>query len=113
MNLIDINITEQIDKVKDEIKSCNEDDFDSLINKYNIFKYIKNTLDENLIEIEPFKKILEEDQEVLEEIYEKFQKMDMYIAPPIFDEVMLETFLDEISKDIEELESEDSEEQIN
>lgn len=94
---IEINIQNQIDKVKDEIKNCNTKDFDDLIDKYRVFNNIKNTIDEDLIEVEQFQKVLEEDHDILEKIYNKVQSLNLYSLPPTFDEVMLETFLKEFS----------------
>lgn len=97
MNLVEANLQKQIDKVKYEIRNCDLKDFDSLVDKYRVFNNIKNTFDEELVEVEPFQKVLEEDQEILEKIYNKVQGLDMYSLPPTFDEVMLETFLEEFS----------------
>lgn len=102
MNLIELNIQKQIDKVREEIRTCKSEKFDSLIDKYNVFNNIKNTFDEELIETEQFQKVLEEDSEILEKIYNKVQNLNMYTLPPTFDEVMLETFLEEFSNTREE-----------
>lgn len=96
MDLIEVNLQKQIDKVKYEIRNCDLKDFDSLIDKYQVFNNIKNTFDEELVEAERFQKVLEEDQEILEKIYNKVQGLDLYSLPPTFDEVMLEVFLKEV-----------------
>jgi len=107
MDIIEENLQKQIDKLIFEIRTCDLKEFDKLIDKYNVFNNIKNTFDEEIVEVDKFKNILEEDHGILEKIYEKLQGLDMYSLPPTFDEVMLETFLDEITKENqEELEDE-------
>ena len=107
MDVIEENLQKQIDKLIFEIRTCDLKEFDKLIDKYNVFNNIKNTFDEELVEVDKFKNILEEDHGILEKIYEKLQGLDMYSLPPTFDEVMLETFLEEITKENqEELEDE-------
>lgn len=107
MDIIEENFQKQIDKLIFEIRTCDLKEFDKLIDKYNVFNNIKNTFDEELVEVDKFKNILEEDHGILEKIYEKLQGLDMYSLPPTFDEVMLETFLEEINKENqEELEDE-------
>lgn len=99
MDLIEMNLQKQIDKVKQEIKSCYIEEFDSLIYKYNIFNEIKNTFSENMVKKEEFKKILENDLRVLEKIYHKFLDVNINFSPRTFDNVMLEEFLKEMSVD--------------
>ena len=102
MDIIEENLQKQIDKLIFEIRTCDLKEFDKLIDKYNVFNNIKNTFDEELVEVDKFKNILEEDHGILEKIYEKLQGLDMYALPPTFDEVMLETFLEEINNVKEE-----------
>ena len=107
MDLIELNIQKQIDKVKKEIRVCKNEELDSLKDKYNMFNNIKNTIDEELIGTKQFQKILEEDSDILDKIYNKVQNLNMHTLPPTFDEVMLETFLEEFSKTREYEENED------
>ena len=96
MDLIEENFQKQIDKLKEKIRNCYTDEFDNLIYKYNIFNNIKNTYTEKLFETEKYKDILE-NENILEKIYNKFLQVNINSAPQIFDEFMLETFLNEIS----------------
>ena len=96
MDLIEENFQKQIDKLKEEIRNCYTDEFDNLIYKYNLFNNIKNTYTEKLFETDKYKDILE-NENILEKIYTKFLQVNINSAPQIFDEFMLETFLNEIS----------------
>lgn len=106
MDLIEINLQKQIDKLRNEIKNCNLDEFDNLIQKYNVFNNVKNTYIEELIDSDKYKNILEEDEELLDKIYKEFSGLNMYSLPETFDEVILEEFLDKLnnSKMLEEKE---------
>jgi len=97
MDLIDMNLQKQIDKLKNEIQNCNLDEFDNLIQKYNLFNNVKNTYIEELIDSDRYKKILEEDEELLDKIYKEFSGLNMYSLPETFDEVILEEFLDKLN----------------
>lgn len=101
MDLIEENLQKQIDKLKEEIRNCYTDKFDNLIYKYNIFNNIKNTYTEELLETDKYKNILE-NENILEKIYNKFLQVNINSAPQIFDEFMLETFLNEITNSEEE-----------
>ena len=101
MDLIEENFQKQIDILKEEIRNCYTDEFDNLIYKYNIFNNIKNTYTEKLLETDKYKNILE-NENILEKIYTKFLQVNINSAPQIFDEFMLETFLNEISNGEEE-----------
>ena len=108
MDLIEENLQRQIDKLKEEIRNCYTDKFDNLIYKYNIFNNIKNTYTEELLETDKYKNILE-NENILERIYNKFLQVNINSAPQIFDEFMLETFLNEITNSEEEEEENESE----
>jgi len=97
MDSIDMNLQKQIDKLKNEIQNCNLDEFDNLIQKYNLFNNVKNTYIEELIDSDRYKKILEEDEELLDKIYKEFSGLNMYSLPETFDEVILEEFLDKLN----------------
>lgn len=97
MDLIEMNLQKQIDKLKNEIQNCNLDEFDNLIQKYNLFNNVKNTYTEELIDSDRYKKILEEDEELLDKIYKEFSGLNMYSLPETFDEVILEEFLDKLN----------------
>ena len=101
MDLIEENLQKQIDKLKEKIRNCYTDEFDNLIYKYNIFNNIKNTYTEELIEADKYIKILES-EDILERVYNKFLQVNINSAPQIFDEFMLETFLNEITNNEEE-----------
>lgn len=93
--LIENNLQKQIEEVKKQIKQCNDEQFDSLIYKYNVFNNIKNTFMEELLETNEFQKTLETDNRILEKIYNRFLKVNIEFSPTTFDDVMLETFLKE------------------
>lgn len=97
--LIERNLQKQINEVMQQIRSCKDEEFDSLVYKYNIYNNIKNTFDEEIVETKLYEKILEEDKEVLEKIYSKFLRINMIFSPRTFDDVMLESFLTEIKVD--------------
>lgn len=92
-DLVEKNLQQQIEIVKSQIRQCNDDEFDSLIYKYNIFNNIKNTITEEILEIENFKDRLESDNKILEKIYNRFLNVNIDFLPSTFDEVMLDTFL--------------------
>lgn len=96
MNLIEINFQKQIDRIKNEIRNCNAEEFDALIYKYNIFNEIKSTFSEGIVKIDEFQGILENDSKLLEKIYNKFLNVNINFSPRTFDDVMLEEFLNEI-----------------
>lgn len=99
---ISLNMQTQLNQLKSQLQLCNEKEFDELENKYFVFKNIMNTLDEELIEIDKYKDLLESDKDIFEKIYDKFQKIDIPFDTPKFDETILESLLDEISKEREE-----------
>lgn len=93
--LIENNLQKQIEEVKKQIKQCNDEQFNSLIYKYNVFNNIKNTFMEELLETNKFQKTLETDNRILEKIYNRFLKINIEFSLTTFDDVMLETFLKE------------------
>ncbi|MBE5820175.1 MAG: hypothetical protein E7310_05125 [Clostridiales bacterium] len=97
MDLIEMNLQKQIDKLKNEIQNCDFDEFDNLIQKYNLFNNVKNSYTEELIDSDRYKKILEEDEELLDKIYKEFSGLNMYSLPETFDEVILEEFLNKLN----------------
>lgn len=96
MDLIDENLQEQINNLKEEIRHCDDDRFDELIYKYNVFKDIRNTYLEELIEPGKYDNILENDKNILEKIYQEFLGMNMYSLPETFDQDILQEFLNKI-----------------
>ncbi len=94
-DLIEKNLEEQIIMLKYQIQQCNDENFDNLIYKYNIFNNIKNTIVEENISIEKFQNKLETDNLILDKIYNRFLDVNITFSPPTFDPVMLETFLEE------------------
>lgn len=97
-DLIEKNLEEQIRMLKYQIQQCNDETFDNLIYKYNIFNNIKNTIVEENISIEKFQNKLETDNLILDKIYNRFLNINITFSPPTFDPVMLETFLKEEQK---------------
>lgn len=95
--LIERNLEKQINEVMQQIKNCREGEFESLVYKYNVFNNIKNTFDEEIVEVGKFKELLEQDKNILEKIYNKFLNVNIIFAPKTFDDVMLENFLTEIN----------------
>jgi len=93
-DLMKKNLDEQIKMLKYQIQQCNDEKFDNLIHKYNIFNNIKNTIAEGIIETKNYKDRLEKDTLILDKIYNRFLDVDINAAIPTFDEVMLETFLE-------------------
>lgn len=110
--LIERNLQKQINDVIQQIRSCKDEEFESLVYKYNIFNSIKNTFDEEIIQTENFKELLEEDKNILEKIYSKFLDVNIIFAPKTFDDVMLETFLTEVNSKYEEAKGEQKKELI-
>lgn len=105
-NLIEKNLDNQIRILKFQIKNCNDESFDSLIYKYNVFNNIKNTINEEMIDTKNYKNILGNDNLILDKIYTRFLDVNINAKMPTFDEVMLETFLKkEIKKSYPVLES--------
>jgi len=111
--LIEQNLQKQINEVIKQIRSCKENDFESLVYKYNVFNVIKNSFVEEIIEIGEFKKLLEEDKNILEKIYNKFLKVNIIFAPKTFDDVMLETFLKELNSEYKEIKEKQKKELID
>ena len=99
MDLIEMNLQKQIDKLKTKIRNCDSKEFDGLIQKYNMFNNIKNTYKEELIDSDKYKTILEDDEEILDKIYNEFAGMNMYSLPETFDEFALESFLDKLNNE--------------
>ena len=87
--LIERNLQKQINEVMQQIRNCKEDEFESLVYKYNVFNDIKNTFNEEIVEVGEFKEILEQDKNILEKIYSKFLNVNIMFAPKTFDDVML------------------------
>ncbi|MDO5555101.1 MAG: hypothetical protein Q4G09_00160 [Clostridia bacterium] len=109
---IENNLNNQINRVREEIRVCSNEDFDNAIYKYRIFNNIKNTLLEEIVETNLFKNILEKDTDILNKIFNKFLDINLiaYSLPETFDEVMLETFLSKIKfEEIEENEEQEME----
>lgn len=94
-DLMKKNLDEQIKMLKYQIQQCNDEKFDNLIYKYNIFNNIKNTIIEGNISIEKFKNKLETDELLLDKLYNRFLNVNINFSAPTFDETMLETFLKE------------------
>lgn len=94
-DLMKKNLDEQIKMLKYQIQQCNDEKFDNLIYKYNIFNNIKNTIIEGNISIERFQNKLETDELLLDKLYNRFLNVNINFSPPTFDETMLETFLEE------------------
>jgi len=111
--LIERNLQKQINEVMQQIKNCKEDEFESLVYKYNVFNDIKNTFDEEIVEVGNFKELLEQDKNILEKIYNKFLNVNIIFAPKTFDDVMLETFLNESNLDYKEIKEKQKKELID
>lgn len=111
--LIERNLQKQINEVMQQIKNCKEDEFESLVYKYNVFNNIKNTFDEEIVEVGEFKELLEQDKNILEKIYNKFLNVNIIFAPKTFDDVMLETFLNESNSDYKETKEKQKKELID
>lgn len=111
--LIEQNLQKQINKVMQQIRNCKEDEFEPLVYKYNVFNDIKNTFNEEIIEVGEFKELLEQDKNILEKIYNKFLNINIIFAPKTFDAVMLETFLNESNLDYKEIKEKQKKELID
>lgn len=103
-DLIEKNLQQQIEFVKNQIKQCNDEEFDFLIYKYNVFNAIKNTIVEGFLKIDNYIDKLEIDNKILEKIYNRFLDVNIDFSPSVFDEVMLDTFLIKEQEKEDELE---------
>jgi len=111
--LIEQNLQKQINEVIRQIRTCKEHEFESFVYKYNVFNAIKNTFTEEIIKVGEFEKLLLEDKNILEKIYNKFLKVNILFAPKMFDDVMLSTFLKEINSADKEIKEKQKKELID
>lgn len=87
------NFKQQLNSLKEQIKTCKDEEFNSLVYQYNFYQLVINTLENEMIEIDKYKNILE-NENFLPKLYRKF--MGWINAPSILDETVLEEFLIEI-----------------
>lgn len=88
------NLKQQLNSLKIEIKNCKDEEFDNLVYKYNFYKLVENTLENEMIEGNKYNEILSKDKDILNKLYNKF--MGLVNAPSMVDETVLEEFLKEI-----------------
>lgn len=87
------NFKQQLNSLKNQIRNCKDEEFNSLVYQYNFYQLVNNTLENEMIEIDKYTSILESDN-VLQKLYNKF--MNWIDAPSMVDEAVLEDFLKEI-----------------
>lgn len=91
---------QQLNSLKEQIRNCNDEEFNSLVYQYNFYQLVSNTLENEMIEVDKYKSVLES-KNLLQKLYNKF--MNWIDAPSMVDETVLEDFLKEIeleNKDI-------------
>lgn len=91
------NFKQQLNNLKEEIKQCKDEEFDRLVYKYNLFKLVNDTLENDVLECKKHTEILNNDTEILNKIYNKY--MDWIDAPNFVDENVLNEFLNEIENE--------------
>lgn len=87
------NFKQQLNSLKERIRDCKDEEFDSLVYQYNFYQLVNNTLENEMIEVNKYKNILES-EDLLQKLYNKF--MNWIDVPSMVDETALEDFLKEI-----------------
>lgn len=94
MNYIDTLIKEKR-KLNEEIRKCNDKDFERLVYKYNFYTLLEDTIENQMIE-DTYGELLSSEN-IYEKLYKKF--MDWIDAPNLIDDFVLVTFLQEIENE--------------
>lgn len=94
------NFKQQLNSLKEQIRTCKDEEFDSLVYQYNFYQLVNNTLENEMIENNKYNEILSNDKDILNKLYNKF--MGLVNAPSMVDETALEEFLKEIEDEVEE-----------
>ncbi len=93
------NFKQQLNSLKERIRDCKDEEFDSLVYQYNFYQLVNNTLENEMIENNKYNEILSNDKDVLNKLYNKF--MGLVNTPSMVDETALDEFLNEIEEEME------------
>ena len=93
------NFKQQLNSLKERIRDCKDEEFDSLVYQYNFYQLGNNTLENEMIENNKYNEILSNDKDVLNKLYNKF--MGLVNTPSMVDETALDEFLNEIEEEME------------
>ena len=93
------NFEHQLNNLKEQILKSEGKDFDKLVYKYQFYQMVNITLENEMIEIDKFKNILETDTRLLEKLYNKY--MDLVDVKSQVDYNVLDIFLEEIKDENE------------